>query len=625
MSRTRCGLFIASLALLAPALAADADAERVTRLINQLASPKFAERRAATDALDAIGEPAIPALRKAAASTDDLEIRRRSGELVVRIERRLRAELLARLINQLGSTEFRERQAASDALEAIGKPTLPALRAAATSADNRDRARRAGEVVAAIEGRLKVAHTFAKRVLKATRLIHDDYIIEIPQGDLTDWAVRGLYEQLQVEVPAELEKRLRTVNDLKEEELGQLLYDARWLLGPREVELVKDADVALAVRALAGRLDPNCAYFDRDEIIYDYGVGRYGIGAHLRIDPTTRMAQVITPVKDGPAYQVGIRAGDIIETIIRDADSDGTPLRRPEVTPTQGMSVKDVSGKLLGKDKTKVRLRVRRPGEENSAEVTVVRAPVISETVLGIGRKDDDSPNFQLDRSNRIGYIRVTQFTRNTAKDVTRAVEELERDGLKGLVLDLRFNPGGLLQSAADTADLFIDDGEILRFRKRRGKDFSFAGTHEGSRLDFPVACLVNGGSSRAAEIVAGCLQDQKRALIIGERSAGEGSVQNILDLDGGQLKLTTAYFLRPSGKKIDRLKVPGINDDEWGITPDRGYRLDLSAEEREELRNHLDRQAMIVRRGQRAKEEEPTVRDLQLALALESVRARIK
>src|SRR5262249_46093820 len=145
-------------------------------------------------------------------------------------------------------------------------------------------------------------------------------------------------------------------------------------------------------------------------------------------------------------------------------------------------------------------------------------------------RKDDDTWDYYVDPTNQIAYVRLTNFARNTFPDLKKVVERLEKKGLKGLVLDLRFNPGGLLTSAVDISDLFIDDGLIVTIKPRVGKEAAYTGEHEGSHLDFPMVCLVNGGSASGSEIVAACLQDHKRAIVMGERSYGKGSVQNIQD-----------------------------------------------------------------------------------------------
>src|SRR5262249_24955759 len=158
----------------------------------------------------------------------------------------------------------------------------------------------------------------------------------------------------------------------------------------------------------------------------------------------------------------------------------------------------------------------------------------------------------------RIGYVRVTSFARNTARDLERALNRLDKQGIKGFILDLRFNPGGLLPSAVAISDMFIDDGLIVTIRPRVGRAQKYHGPSDRSKLSCPMVCLVNGDSASGSEIVAACLQDHDRAVIMGERSYGKGSVQNIMPFEGGQLRLTVASFWRPNGKNLNKSSTPG-------------------------------------------------------------------
>jgi carboxyl-terminal processing protease len=202
-----------------------------------------------------------------------------------------------------------------------------------------------------------------------------------------------------------------------------------------------------------------------------------------------------------------------------------------------------------------------------------------------------------LDHDKKIGYIRLTAFSRETSADLEKALEELTTEHMRGLVLDLRFNPGGLLKSATDIADLFVTDGVIVstegRNTPRRVVTAKKPGTFEG----FPMVVLVNRYSASASEIVSACLQDHHRAVIIGERTWGKGSVQNVIDLEDGRsaLKLTTARYLRPNGHNIHRLK-DAKESDEWGVMPDKGYDLKLPDQELGQLiRNRRDRDIVLV------------------------------
>jgi len=249
---------------------------------------------------------------------------------------------------------------------------------------------------------------------------------------------------------------------------------------------------------------------------------------------------------------------------------------------------------------------------------------------MGAKRKDSDEWDFVIDPQNRIAYIRLTQFAKNSSRDMKKAVAELAaaNGGIKGLVLDLRFNPGGLLTSAVDISDLFIDDGQIVTIKPRPGvgQEHTFHGEREGSYLNFPMVCLVNGGSASGSEIVSACLQDHKRAVIIGERSYGKGSVQNIMDFrpTGGQIKLTTATFWRPSGKNLNKSSTKGTDDEDWGVRPDKGFEIKLSRKERDDLMEYQRDAEIIPRRDIPAKEAK-SFKDRQLENALDYLRDQIK
>jgi carboxyl-terminal processing protease len=245
------------------------------------------------------------------------------------------------------------------------------------------------------------------------------------------------------------------------------------------------------------------------------------------------------------------------------------------------------------------------------------------ETVLGVRRLADDSWDHLLSRSPRIGYVRLVSFMRRTPEELKQLVKNQVDAGLKGLILDLRFNPGGYLDSAQKIADLFIDDGKIVELRGRAGLSHVTNGTKEGSYLDFPLVCLVNRDTGSGSEIVAACLQDHKRAVIMGERTNGSASVQNVLDFDGGFLRFTTSTFVGPSGKNLDRANA-GNKPNEWGVIPDPGYVLNLSRKERGELSRHLADGEIIPRKDGAAPPDRKEFTDRQLEMALRYLRDQI-
>ncbi len=182
-----------------------------------------------------------------------------------------------------------------------------------------------------------------------------------------------------------------------------------------------------------------------------------------------------------------------------------------------------------------MKIGVRHPGEDKIERVTVVRDIIHVATVLGDHYKPDGSWDYMLDKGNKIGYIRLTHFSRHSAIELEKAVNELLEQGMKGLILDMRFDPGGLFSQATEIADMFIDGGVIVSTKGRNSPTRTWEAKKEGTFPNFPMAVIINHYSASASEIVAACLQDHHRAVIIGERSWGKGSVQNVIELEGGQ------------------------------------------------------------------------------------------
>jgi len=324
---------------------------------------------------------------------------------------------------------------------------------------------------------------------------------------------------------------------------------------------------------------------------------------------------LVSAVEPGSAGdKAGLKTGDIIRAVTTDRDEKGKELPEPKTYSTKGMQTETAVKHITGKPGTKVRLSIEREGASQPLEFELSRGIVEVETVLGVKRKDDDSWDFYVDPENKIGYIHLTQFQPGSYNDLRNAVQSLSKSGLKGLVLDLRGNPGGLLTSAVQISDLFIDDGLIVTIKPRVGEPAAYGGEHEGSYLDFPMACLVNGGSASGSEIVSACLQDHKRAVIVGERSYGKGSVQNIQQFPatGGEIKMTTASFWRPNGKNLNKSSVKDyakmtpeeLEKEDWGVIPDKGYVLKLDPKESFDLAVHLRDLEVIPRRDGPAKEE---------------------
>ncbi|HJT79487.1 MAG TPA: S41 family peptidase [Gemmataceae bacterium] len=470
------------------------------------------------------------------------------------------------------------------------------------------------------------AVAYAKSVMEVIDLLKENYVKDLNRGQLVAWAVRGLYRQIDEKVPDEVNDKLNSAKDMTAPELQNLLVDVRERLGKRE-DLANHKDVDLTLlRMMKNHLDPFTTYIDPETAgrVDNEIQGQFtGIGIQIRKDAASDMLQVVTPIKGSPAYKAGIQAGDIVTTITRDVDSEGNKLDKPEVISTKGLPLSDAVKKILGLPGTRIKLTVQRAGADKPLTFALNRGRVEVESVLGYKRKSDAGWDYWVDPVNKIAYIRLTSFARNTYADLQKAMKELDKEGVKGLVLDLRFNPGGYLDSATNISDLFIDDGLIVTVRPRIGREIPYYGHTKGSYLNFPMVCLINGGSASGSEILASCLQDNHRAVIIGERSYGKGLVQNIQRFEGGELKMTIASFWRPSGKNLSKLSTKGGEDEDWGVRPDKGFRVDLPRKERFELDEHLRNAEVILPPGKPAKEK-GDFKDVQLEKGLEYLRGLI-
>jgi carboxyl-terminal processing protease len=339
-----------------------------------------------------------------------------------------------------------------------------------------------------------------------------------------------------------------------------------------------------AIRGVLSKLDPYSNYIapeDLDEFKTTVESQFAGIGLHVTVD--RGRLKVLSPIVGTPAYRTGVHAGDFITHI------DGQA--------TEGMALDECVRRMKGAAGTTVSITFLSSvgGEPKTAVVT--REVIRVETVLGDQRRPDDAWDFLLDDDKKIGYLRVTSFSRDTAAELKKALDELAGQDMKGLIVDLRFNPGGLLVSAIDVCDLFVENGVIVTTRGRDGVELQRAEAHgEGTYGGFPMVVLVNRYSASASEIVAACLQDHQRAVIVGERTFGKGSVQNVIDLEDGRsaLKLTTASYHRPSGKNIHR--APDAKEaDEWGVMPEGDYLVPVSdGEQMEWMRRRRERDIVV-------------------------------
>lgn len=309
-----------------------------------------------------------------------------------------------------------------------------------------------------------------------------------------------------------------------------------------------------ALRGMISTLDPHSEFMEPvkfDELKKDTE-GAFG-GVGIQIGLRDNFLTVIAPMDDTPAFNAGILTGDRFVKI--------------EGKSAEKLSLQDVVKQLRGEPGTDVTITIFRPSSGVTKDYTLKRAVIKVDTVKDINGKRE----FPVD-DNKIGYIRLTQFNEPTTIELEAALKKLQAHGMRGLVLDLRNNPGGLLDQAVKVCELFLPGGELVVTTEGRmaPRKSEYRARSNGNYLNLPMVALVNGGSASASEIVAGCLQDVKpqRAIIVGEQSFGKGSVQSILPMpDGSALRLTTAKYYTPSHRVIHER---GIKPDiEIPITPE--------------------------------------------------------
>ena len=295
--------------------------------------------------------------------------------------------------------------------------------------------------------------------------------------------------------------------------------------------------IEAAINGMLSSLDPHSSYLS-PKSFKDMQVqtrGEFG-GLGIEVTMESGFVKVVSPIDDTPAFRAGIKAGDFITHL--------------DEKPVQGLALSEAVERMRGKIDTDIKLTIRREGRE-PFDVTLTRAAIKIQSVRW--RTEED-----------IGYVRITSFSEQTEAGLIRAVDRIKEklgDEMLGLVLDLRNNPGGLLDQAIKVSDAFLDRGEIVSTRARRVQDAQRFNAKKGDLLaGKPVVVLVNRGSASASEIVAGALQDHRRALILGTQSFGKGSVQTIVPLSGhGAIRLTTAQYFTPSGRSI---QAKGIEPD---------------------------------------------------------------
>jgi len=374
-----------------------------------------------------------------------------------------------------------------------------------------------------------------------------------------------------------------------------LFGDAFQLIRDDYVEDVDDKTlISNAINGMLSALDPHSNYLPDDDFkkMQERTRGEFG-GLGIEITMEDGYVKVVSPIDDTPAFNAGVQAGDLIVQI----DDE------------------DVLGMTL------------------SEAVELMRGPVGSDINITIRRKDDQFIDLTLTRDvikmrsvrhqshGKVGYIRITTFSEQTTPGLEKAVAELRAEhgnDLQGVILDLRNNPGGLLREAVSVSDAFLEKGEIVSTRGRQGNQNSRYFAKSGDLLDgLPLVVLINSGSASASEIVAGALKDHKRAVIMGTRSFGKGSVQSIIPMPGhGAIRITTARYYTPSGVSIQSTGITPDIDVELAVVEN----LEAGAVREEDLRGHLENKAEGQTNSTTKEDESVNLRDYQLARAIDLI-----
>ncbi|MBR1904666.1 MAG: S41 family peptidase [Alphaproteobacteria bacterium] len=356
-----------------------------------------------------------------------------------------------------------------------------------------------------------------------------------------------------------------------------------------------------ALNGMLTSLDPHSSYLNEEDFKYmnEQTSGKFG-GLGIEITMENGLVKVISPIDDTPAAKAGIKAGDFI------TDIDGQTVI--------GLTLNEVVSKLRGKPGTKVKITVRRVNEE-PFDVTLKRDEIKVTSVKSDIKNDD------------ILYVRISAFNEDVDTDTKKAVENAKKqlkDKFAGIVIDMRNNPGGLLDQAVKVSDLFLEQGEIVSTRSRNEEDtVKFSATPGDIAEGLPIVVMINEGSASASEITAGALQDHHRAIILGQKSFGKGSVQTVLPLrNKGAMRITTARYYTPSGRSIQATGIePDIEVKPAKVEEIQSHGLNLSeADLKGALKNE---QAKDTKKNEKAEQDkEKDAKDYQLVRALDLVKA---
>lgn len=395
-----------------------------------------------------------------------------------------------------------------------------------------------------------------------------------------------------------------------------LLVDVRHEIVERYVdEANQEKLIESAVNAMVDSLDDQYTSYLSPEDLDEFDqqvLGQFtGIGVEYTIDSTLNRLRIVTPLEDSPAWRAGVMAGDIVLEI--------------EGESTEGIKDREVREKLLGEENTTVQIKVRHESGQEQ-DIVITRALISVKSVRGFRRDENNQWIYLIDPIHGIGYVKIRQFNDRTVDELRQALDKLSQQSARGLIIDLRYNPGGLLESATAVADMFLKGGQtIVSTKGRKVRELVTKSRDEGTFDNVPIVVLANEHSASGAEIVAGALTDNNRAKFVGMRTFGKGSVQQVIGLQSGHgaLKITTAYYYLPNGRLIHRREDSEV----WGVDPEDGFFIPMTSEQ---LKNMFD----IERTNQALRNHTDSITpdwieehmgDLQLVAALRALLGRIE
>ncbi len=441
---------------------------------------------------------------------------------------------------------------------------------------------------------------FAPILVSVTNQIAEAYVRPVARYELLYAALAGLYERAGRKPPETLHNDCQLAAD--EPSLLRLVQMVREDIGDAE-GLHGTHPLLICCQAMVRVLDPYSGVVSGEEQRRNTGLEQFnrGVGLELGDHPGVVGPVVVKMVKPGgPGQRAGLRPGDVITHI------DGQPVSKipseklsetlnhaPEMGPPSVVTDQETAPGY----NQPVQIKYQRPGAAKPTTVSLERICFRTETILGVTRNDDNSWNYWVDPKEHIAHLRLSSVAYGTSQELSEVLERLQQQGMRGLILDLRWCPIGVLDEAVDCTRLFIGEGVVSTVKARTREPVVFRNETPGKYRDVPMVVLVNGDTKGVGEMIAAALQDHGRARVVGQRTFGKATVQTGLHLGLPEMgmRLTTGTFERPSGKNLHRF--PGSKfDDDWGVRPDAGLEFRVSADLTRQL--HEWWQEMTLRPG---------------------------